>query len=126
MMSLLLACLVLSEQQALLGLCCQAGRECSGDRACRHPVNLAASRSSTGGPAGLGSLAGRLCLGGRSVHSQVQQILLPLQQLVAGRASPATRCQEVPPSTASIGFHTNCKLNSKGHQIGLTSDLIGD
>lgn len=76
------------------------------------PTNLAASRSSYGGPACLAALA-RAAWGAWEGDSVSVATLFTCRSneycclssnWLAGRASPATRCQEVPPSTASISF----------------------
>lgn len=68
------------------------------------------SMPSSSGQGCLRSMAGRLCLSGHSVHLQVQQILLPLQQhWLVGRASPATRVSRGSSQHSFHQFHTNCK-----------------
>lgn len=78
----------------------------------RHPTNLAASRISYGGPACLAALA-RAAWGTWQGDSVLVVTLFTCRSnkycclssnWLVGRASPATRCQEVPPSTASTSF----------------------
>lgn len=57
----------------------------------------------------LGSMAGRHCLSGHSVHLQVQQILLPLQQLAGGKGQSSYTVSRGSSQHSFHQFHTNCK-----------------
>lgn len=57
----------------------------------------------------LGSMAGRHCLSGHSVHLQVQQILLPLQQLAGGKGQSSYTVSRGSSQHSFHQFQTNCK-----------------
>lgn len=84
------------------------------------------SKPGSSGQGCLENMAGRLCLSGHSIHSWVQQMLLPLQQPAGRKGQSSYTVSRGSSQHIFHQFHTNCKLNSKGHQIGLTTDLIGD
>lgn len=88
-----------------------------GHRPYRHPNKPGSEQEQLWGPSMpgssgqgcLGSMAGRLCLGGHSVHLQVQQILLPLQQLAGGKGQSSYMVSRGSSQHSFHQFHTNCK-----------------
>lgn len=105
----------------LLGLCCQVRRwgcrECSMDTDLTGPNQpgpeqdqlWSPSMPGSSGQGCLGSMAGRHCLSGHSVHLQVQQILLPLQQLAGGKGQSSYTVSRGSSQHSFHQFHTNCK-----------------